>query len=340
MKSPPALGPSTLPFSLSVKLVSINGSFLTRPTTEAAAQHWQQGLDAHQQTSARLVTDISTSLAEHHDRFRDNSDALLGALRDSQQQLANSSASTLEALADRFQSASEQSLHQWQQQQDEQQQVARQLLEQTREQQQQLAGEQQQQLTRITDQFQHSVQQAAEQWQQHGEQQQASGSALIGELRETLQQHQQHFQQGTTTLLQGQREGLDQLVAGIRDELQALPPTDPSVDKLVEEIIGRVADKWTMLLIEILTETEVCRFKELSRACPGISQKMLTQTLRRMEREGLVLRTVFPEVPPRVEYALSDLGFELGEAFCGVWHWAEANIGKIEEARASYDARR
>jgi len=193
-----------------------------RDTTEAAAQHWQQGLDAHQQTSARLVTDISTSLAEHHDRFRDNSDALLGALRDSQQQLANSSASTLEAVADRFQSASEQSLHQWQQQQDEQQQVARQLLEQTREQQQQLAGEQQQQLTRITDQFQHSVQQAAEQWQQHGEQQQASGNALISELRETLQQHQQHFQQGTTTLLQGQREGLDQLVAGIRDELQAL----------------------------------------------------------------------------------------------------------------------
>ena len=193
-----------------------------RDTTEAAAQHWQQGLDAHQQTSARLVTDISTSLAEHHDRFRDNSDALLGALRDSQQQLANSSASTLEAVADRFQSASEQSLHQWQQQQDEQQQVARQLLEQTREQQQQLAGEQQQQLARITDQFQHSVQQAAEQWQQHGEQQQASGNALIGELRETLQQHQQHFQQGTTTLLQGQREGLDQLVAGIRDELQAL----------------------------------------------------------------------------------------------------------------------
>ena len=48
----------------------------------------------------------------------------------------------------------------------------------------------------------------------------------------------------------------------------------------------------------------------------------------------------FPEVPPRVEYALSDLGFELGEAFCGVWHWAEANIDKIEEARASYDARR
>ena len=76
----------------------------------------------------------------------------------------------------------------------------------------------------------------------------------------------------------------------LREELQALPPTDPSVDKLVEEIIGRVADKWTMMLIEILTETEVCRFKELSRACPGISQKMLTQTLRAMERDGLVER--------------------------------------------------
>ncbi|MAY87919.1 MAG: transcriptional regulator [Pseudooceanicola sp.] len=122
----------------------------------------------------------------------------------------------------------------------------------------------------------------------------------------------------------------------LRDELQALPPTDPSVDKLVEEIIGRVADKWTMLLIEILTETEVCRFKELSRACPGISQKMLTQTLRAMERDGLVTRTVYPVVPPKVEYRLTELGLGLSKAFCGVWLWAEANFEAIESARAAY----
>ena len=124
---------------------------------------------------------------------------------------------------------------------------------------------------------------------------------------------------------------------------------DEKIDQLVNETIARVADKWTFLLIEALEDRAPKRFSQLSREVPGISQKMLTQTLRdleasgllsRMEREGLVLRTVFPEVPPRVEYALSDLGFELGEAFCGVWHWAEANIDKIEEARASYDARR
>lgn len=122
----------------------------------------------------------------------------------------------------------------------------------------------------------------------------------------------------------------------LRDELQALPPTDPAVDRLVEQIIGRVADKWTMLLIEILTETEVCRFKELSRACPGISQKMLTQTLRAMERDGLVTRTVYPVVPPKVEYRLTELGLGLSKAFCGVWLWAEANFEAIEAARAAY----
>ena len=120
----------------------------------------------------------------------------------------------------------------------------------------------------------------------------------------------------------------------LRRELQDLPPTDPAVDRLVEEIIGRVADKWTMLLIEILTETECLRFSELARACEGISQKMLTQTLRAMERDGLVTRRVYPVVPPRVEYRLTDLGLGLSEAFCGVWQWAEANIAAIEQARA------
>ncbi|MCB1342631.1 MAG: helix-turn-helix transcriptional regulator [Pseudooceanicola sp.] len=116
-------------------------------------------------------------------------------------------------------------------------------------------------------------------------------------------------------------------------------PTDPAVDRLVEEIIGRVADKWTMLLIEVLTERPCCRFGELARACPGISQKMLTQTLRGMEREGLATRTVYPVVPPKVEYRLTDLGLSLGEAFCGVWLWAAANRATIEQARRDYAAR-
>ncbi|MXP08750.1 winged helix-turn-helix transcriptional regulator [Pseudoblastomonas halimionae] len=114
---------------------------------------------------------------------------------------------------------------------------------------------------------------------------------------------------------------------------------DPKINELVDETIGRVADKWTLLVIEALEETGAMRFSAVGRALPGISQKMLTQTLRQMEREGLVSRTVFPEVPPRVEYALTDLGHELAEAFCGVWHWAEKNIARIERARAHYDRR-
>lgn len=115
--------------------------------------------------------------------------------------------------------------------------------------------------------------------------------------------------------------------------------SDPRIDALVDETIARVADKWTLLLIEALEEAGARRFSELARAVPGISQKMLTQTLRAMEREGLVTRTVYPEVPPRVEYRLTDLGHELAEAFCGVWTWAERNIARIEAARAAYDAR-
>ncbi|RYD46924.1 MAG: transcriptional regulator [Sphingomonadales bacterium] len=115
--------------------------------------------------------------------------------------------------------------------------------------------------------------------------------------------------------------------------------SDPKIDTLVDETIARVADKWTLLLIEALEEAGARRFSELGRAVPGISQKMLTQTLRAMEREGLVTRTIYPEVPPRVEYRLTDLGHELAEAFCGVWTWAERNIARIEAARTAYDAR-
>ena len=115
--------------------------------------------------------------------------------------------------------------------------------------------------------------------------------------------------------------------------------SDPEVDRLVEETIGRVADKWTLLLIEALEEAGAVRFSALGRAVPGISQKMLTQTLRAMEREGLVTRVVYPEVPPRVEYRLTDMGHELAEAFCPVWSWAERNLARIRASRAEYDAR-
>lgn len=113
---------------------------------------------------------------------------------------------------------------------------------------------------------------------------------------------------------------------------------DPRVEALVTQVIGRVADKWTMLILEALETGGELRFKALGRAVPGISQKMLTQTLRAMERDGLVHRTVYAVVPPRVDYRLTDLGRSLGAAFCGVWIWAEENLTTIEEARGRFDA--
>ena len=115
---------------------------------------------------------------------------------------------------------------------------------------------------------------------------------------------------------------------------------DPRVEALVNEVIGRVADKWTMLILEVLAEHGELRFSRVGELVGGISQKMLTQTLRLMERDGLVVRTVHPVIPPKVEYRLTDLGLTLAEAFCGVWTWAEANIERIEAARAAFDARK
>ncbi|MEN1834912.1 helix-turn-helix domain-containing protein [Pseudomonas lijiangensis] len=124
-----------------------------------------------------------------------------------------------------------------------------------------------------------------------------------------------------------------------RCESATFSGTSPEIDRLVKEVIGRVADKWTMLLIEVLTEKGACRFGQLSRECNGISQKMLTQTLRAMERDGLVTRTVFPEIPPKVVYSLTDVGLSLSEAFCSVWIWAQENQARISKARDSYDSK-
>ena len=115
---------------------------------------------------------------------------------------------------------------------------------------------------------------------------------------------------------------------------------DPRVEALVTELIGRVADKWTMLILEVLEEHGELRFTRIADHVPGISQKMLTQTLRQMERDGLVVRTVHPVVPPKVEYRLTQLGQSLGEAFCGVWVWAAKNLSEIENARMAFDQRR
>lgn len=124
------------------------------------------------------------------------------------------------------------------------------------------------------------------------------------------------------------------------EENPFLKDIDPKVNALVNDLIGRVADKWTMLVLELLAEKGELRFTRISDGVPGISQKMLTQTLRQMEREGLLIRTVHPVVPPKVEYHLTPLGLGLGAAFCGVWTWAEDHLAQVEAARAAFDTRK
>jgi DNA-binding HxlR family transcriptional regulator len=115
--------------------------------------------------------------------------------------------------------------------------------------------------------------------------------------------------------------------------------SSPEIDRLVEEIIGRIADKWTMLVLEALAQHGTVRFSRLAQLVEGISQKMLTQTLRQMESDGFLTRKVYPVVPPRVEYTLAPLGQSLGHAFCGVWEWAESNHKELTRQRALYRKR-
>jgi len=104
-------------------------------------------------------------------------------------------------------------------------------------------------------------------------------------------------------------------------------------------MIDAVADRWTMLVLEVLEEHGEVRFTRLGELIGGVSQKMLTKTLRQMERDGLVVRTVHPVIPPHVEYRLTDMGLSLSEAFCGVWQWVEAHQERLRVAREAFDAR-
>ena len=126
----------------------------------------------------------------------------------------------------------------------------------------------------------------------------------------------------------------------VQQQLASADKLDPKVERLVTDVIGRVADKWTMIIIDVLAEHGELRYSQVQQHVSQISEKMLAQTLRGMEREGLVIRTVHAEVPPRVQYRLTDLGLSLGAAFCGVWKWAEQNVEKIERARNEFDEKR
>jgi len=101
-------------------------------------------------------------------------------------------------------------------------------------------------------------------------------------------------------------------------------------------VLNRIADKWTVLVV-ILLQDGTKRFSHLQREIDGISQKMLTQTLRGLERDGLVTRKVYATVPPKVEYALTPLGHTLKDMLYAIKTWSEANINEVLAAQKSYD---
>jgi DNA-binding HxlR family transcriptional regulator len=106
--------------------------------------------------------------------------------------------------------------------------------------------------------------------------------------------------------------------------------------RAVSEILSRVGDKWTVLVVQYLGSGPM-RFSELKRTIGGISQKMLTATLRGLERDGFVTRTVFPTIPPRVDYELTELGRELLTPVRALGEWARKNTLRILEAREKFD---
>ncbi len=108
--------------------------------------------------------------------------------------------------------------------------------------------------------------------------------------------------------------------------------------RAVSGVLARVGDKWSVLIVSRLGARPM-RFNEMKREIGGISQRMLTLTLRNLERDGLVTRTVFPTIPPRVDYELTATGRSLLEPVMALGDWARRNAAKIETARAKYDGK-
>ena len=130
-----------------------------------------------------------------------------------------------------------------------------------------------------------------------------------------------------------------------RARKSAPPPPPPAeiehtpTNCRAREMIVRVADKWSMYVIHVLADAGTVRFSELRRRVDGVSQRMLTVTLRGLERDGLVRRTMHPEVPPRVEYSLTPLGATLREIVRELIAWSGAHLAEVDAPRERYDAR-
>lgn len=106
--------------------------------------------------------------------------------------------------------------------------------------------------------------------------------------------------------------------------------------RAISDVLARVGDKWTVMVVGLLSDGPM-RFNELRRTIGGISQRMLTLTLRGLERDGLVTRTVYPTIPPRVEYALTDRGITLIGPLKALFAWATEHNAAIEQSRQAFD---
>jgi DNA-binding HxlR family transcriptional regulator len=113
----------------------------------------------------------------------------------------------------------------------------------------------------------------------------------------------------------------------------------PGACAAVSSILSRIGDKWTVLVVMMLADGPK-RFNELRRSIGGVSQRMLTLTLRGLERDGLVTRTMFPTIPPRVDYELTPLGHSLRMPIEALGNWAFSHLPAIEDARRAFDARK
>ena len=118
-----------------------------------------------------------------------------------------------------------------------------------------------------------------------------------------------------------------------REQYDAYLATCPS-----RQLLDRLADKWATLILCALADDEQ-RYSELSRTIAGVSQKMLTQTLRNLERDGILIRSITPAVPVRVSYRLTPLGESLLPVVRAIKQWAEQNMGAVQDARRRYDTR-
>lgn len=136
------------------------------------------------------------------------------------------------------------------------------------------------------------------------------------------------------TIVDNQQDSLQIKLKKILGDPANLTGTCPT-----RNILDRFSDKWSMLSIFHLGNAGVLRFNELKKRIDGISQRMLTVTLRNLERDGLISRQVYPEIPPRVEYELTELGNSLLVKVIELGEWASDHGSQIMQARATYDAR-